>query len=82
VTVRLSDEGVIVLEAVCGSDEAEALLQYLSAAPGAHVDWRRCTQAHTAIVQILLAARPVLHGPPAGDVLRDHVEPAVARTKQ
>jgi hypothetical protein len=76
-TVRLSADGAIELDGSCGSEEAETLLQYLLATPAAHVDWRCCTYAHTAIVQILLAARPVLRGPPASDFLRTHLDPAL-----
>jgi len=57
-------QGVIVLDGHCPSGDAENLLQLLLSDPAAYVDWRTCEAAHTAVVQVLLAAgRPVL-GPP------------------
>lgn len=78
-TIRLSAHGAIELDGTCGSEEADALLQHLLSTPAAPVDWRACTYAHTAIIQILLAARPVLRGPPASDFLRTYLAPAVSR---
>jgi hypothetical protein len=45
--------------------------------PGAVVDWRRCDAAHTAVIQVLLAARAQVLGPPRGEWLRSFVEPAI-----
>jgi hypothetical protein len=75
VTVRLLPEGAIVLEGACASEDAEALLQHLSATPGARVDLRACEFAHTAVIQVLMAADAKLLGPPAGSALRDWVYP-------
>lgn len=76
-TVRRSADGGIELNGVCGSEEAETLLQFLLTSSGAQIDWRTCTHAHSAIIQILLAVRPALLGPPASDFLRIHVAPAL-----
>lgn len=75
-TVRAGD-GCIELLGACSSGDAEALLQLLLADPAATVDWRQCQGAHTAVVQVLLAARPKLRGPPADALLRDWVAPAI-----
>lgn len=57
-------QGVIYLEGSCPSGDAEELLQLLLSDPAASVDCRTCVEAHTAVVQVLLAAgRPIL-GPP------------------
>jgi hypothetical protein len=72
-TVRLTTEGEIVLEGVCSSEDAEVLLRNLASAPTAQVDLRACEFAHTAVIQVLMAARPKLLGPPAGAALRDWV---------
>ncbi len=77
-TIRLSAEGAIELEGTCSSDEAETLLQHLLATPDAAVDWRGCEAAHTAVVQILMAAKPKLLGPPAGSLLEKWVQPMLA----
>ena len=76
-TVRAAADGCIELVGICPSGDAEALLQLLLADPGATVDWRQCSAAHTAVVQVLMAARPTLRGPPAGTSLRDWVGPAL-----
>ena len=74
-TVRLAVDGTIELDGVCPIEDAEKLQRYLIADPQAGVDWRSCASAHTALIQILFAARAVLHGPPASDFLRNHIEP-------
>jgi hypothetical protein len=74
-TVRLTAQGEIVLEGTCSSEDAEVLLQSLTSTPTARVDLRACEFAHTAVIQVLLAAKPELLGPPAGMVLKDWVYP-------
>lgn len=74
-TIKVSDKGTIVLEGACPVEDAELLQRQLLAHPTAAVDWRSCVAAHTAVVQILLAARPRLVGPPASAFLRTCVEP-------
>jgi hypothetical protein len=69
-TVRLADAAVIALEGACPIEDAETLLRHLLAAPHATVDWRRCEQAHAAVVQVLLASGVTLRGPPQGALLR------------
>jgi hypothetical protein len=78
-TVQMSAAGAILLEGVCPSEEAEVLLQYLSAHPAAGIDWRACKSAHTAVIQVLMASGRKLLGPPDGQALRDWVAPALAR---
>jgi len=78
-TVRLTGDGTIELDGVCPNEDAEKLQQYLIADPHASVDWHSCAVAHTSVIQILLAARPVLRGPPVGDFLRDHIAPLMTR---
>jgi hypothetical protein len=74
-TVRLTTQSEIVLEGTCSSEDAEVLLQHLISAPNAPVDLRACEYAHTAVIQVLVAAGPRLLGPPAGAALRDWVYP-------
>jgi len=74
-TVRLDADGIIHLDAVCGIEDAEALLRHLLAVPAPRVDWRSCTQAHTAVIQLLLVARPCMDGPPKDSFLARHVAP-------
>jgi hypothetical protein len=62
-SVTRSDNGTIVLAGSCGVEEAEPLLQMLVATPEASVDWGLCTHLHTAVIQVVLAAKPKLTGP-------------------
>jgi hypothetical protein len=78
VTVELRADETIALEGLCPSEDAEALLQLLTASPTALVDWRGCESAHTAVIQVLLAAKPRLQGPPMGAFLNEWVAPLLA----
>ena len=80
-TVRLAAEGEIVLEGSCPHEEAEPLLQHLMAAPEAVVDLRACDFAHTAVVQVLMACKPGLRGPPRSGAIRDWVYPQLISHK-
>jgi hypothetical protein len=78
-TVVLHDANTIRLIGACPADDGEALLQQLLANPGAEVDWRGCENAHAAVIQVLLAAKRPLRGPPAGEFLHRFIGPALAR---
>lgn len=73
-TIRIDDDATIWLEGDCPNEDAETLLRHLIARPEATIDWRGCGRAHTAVVQVLLAARAGVRGPPADNFLRKHVE--------
>lgn len=70
-SVRRDESRNIVLEGNCPVEDAEPLLQLLQANPTAQCDWRRCSHLHTAVVQVVLAARPNLVGP-CGDPWIEH----------
>jgi hypothetical protein len=53
------DSGAIVLDGVCPVEDAEPLLQMLQMTPAAPLDWTRCSQLHTAVLQVILAAAVV-----------------------
>jgi hypothetical protein len=74
-TVCLSPTGAIELQSECPSEDAEILLQHLLANSAAAVDWSACTRAHTAVIQVLLVARPAMQGVPKGLALKDWVLP-------
>ena len=78
-TVRIEKGGVIELAGDCPSQDAEALLSHLSADPAAPVDWRACKSAHTAVIQVLVAAGVAPQGPPASRFLAEMVEPLLNR---
>ena len=72
-TVILTDDRTVRLEGICTIEDAEALLRRLSDDPDAEVDWSECNQAHAAVIQVLLAARPRMIGAPRDAFLRAHV---------
>jgi len=74
-TVAMSSDGTIRLEGICADADAEPLLRLLVEHRDAAIDWRGCTGAHSAIIQVLLAAGVNPLGPPANAFLRDHVAP-------
>ena len=67
-TVRRSDCGTLVLEGVCPVEDAEVLLQLLQTGPAVALDWTKCRQMHTAVLQVILASGIVPQGP-CGDAL-------------
>lgn len=77
-TVAVAEDGTILLAGDCPVEDAETLLRRLQADPAAGVDWRGCTAAHTAVVQVLLACRRRTHGPPQAIFLAKWVEPLLA----
>jgi hypothetical protein len=77
-TVRMDKDQIIVLEGRCPVEDAETLVQLLSLAPSTTVDWRDCDYAHTAVIQVLLAAGPEMRGPPAAKTLQDWIEPVLS----
>ena len=56
-------EHAIVLEGHCSVEDAEPLLQLLQSNPTVPLDWRQCQSVHTAVWQVILAAKPKLIGP-------------------
>ena len=78
-TVRLSPDGVVLLEGACPIEDAEPLQRLLLAAHATTLDWRACTAAHTGVIQVLLAAKPALIGPPDDAFLAKWISPILQR---
>ncbi len=76
-SVRRVENGTIVLEGQCPVEDAETLLQLLQENGRASCDWTRCTGLHTAVLQVLLVARPVLRGPCADPWVEHWFEPLI-----
>jgi hypothetical protein len=74
-SLRQEQDGTIFLSGSCPVDEAEPLHRMLMSARVACVDWTQCTHVHTAIVQLVIAARPALTGP-CGDPFIDRWIPS------
>jgi hypothetical protein len=64
---------VILLSGDCPLEDAEPLLRWLAEDPGASVDWSGCDQAHTAVVQVLMAVKPRIVGSPTNSFVRKHL---------
>jgi hypothetical protein len=63
VSVVRNPDGTVILAGHCPVEDAEPLLQLLQSSPGTRLDWTQCTSLHTAVFQVVLAARPALTGP-------------------
>jgi hypothetical protein len=77
-TVDVAEDGTIVLAGNCPVEDAETLVRLLLAHPAAEVDWSACDQAHTAVVQLLLACGNATRGPPRAIFLSNWIEPLLA----
>ncbi len=76
-TVDASGSGAIHLSGECTLEDAEPLLRALLARPGRHVNWTSVTFAHTAVIQVLIALKPPIEGPPASLYLRKWIHPLI-----
>jgi hypothetical protein len=76
-TIRKSAAGSVELIGACSSEDAEVLLQHLLTDSDTTVDWRACESAHAAVIQVLMATRPRLKGPPVNEGLRKWIQPAL-----
>jgi hypothetical protein len=68
--------GKVVLQSRCGVEEAEKLLSLLVSHPDAAVVLEAET-IHTALWQVLLAARPTVEGEPRQIFCAQHVMPLI-----
>ena len=78
-TVRATEDGLIVLSGVCPVDDAEPLLQLLLTQPGSIVEWGSCEEVHGAVVQVLLASDAGMRGDPRSRFLQCFVAPSLRR---
>jgi len=67
----------MVFRDVVAVEEAETLLEALQKTPSAKVDLAACTHLHTANLQVLMAARPVIVSWPENIELRAWLETAL-----
>jgi len=75
-SVRL-DGNVIVLEGPCRVEDAEPLLGWLQADRGRIVDLTGAEHLHAAVLQVLMALRPIIRGAAEDAFLRDWITPAL-----
>jgi hypothetical protein len=81
-TVRVADDGMILLIGDCAAEDADLLLSHLLASPEAMVNWGSCHSAHTSVIQVLLASRREPIGPPQGKFLETMIGPAFDRARR
>ena len=79
-SVNLKGRGVIELSGRCGAEDAEVLQQHLLATPGATVEWSACEHLHSAVIQVLLVATPLVRGVTKNSFLATHIAPILARS--
>lgn len=77
-SVREAD-GIVRLEGACRVEEAETLTGLLQAQLRP-VDFSQCREAHTAVLQVLLAFAPPIVGEPADNALRAVLRSIANRT--
>jgi hypothetical protein len=72
------DGSVIRLEGECRVEDAEPLLAALRAGTACSVDLTAAGHLHAAVVQVLMALRPALAGPPADPFTAKWLAPLLA----
>lgn len=55
---------VAVLDDICAIEEAETLLEWLLDNPKGKVNFKQCKHIHTAILQVLMVAKPTISAYP------------------
>lgn len=81
-TIKLGDIGEVLLIGDCSVEDADELIQRLLEDPSVAVDWTKCTNAHTAIIQVLMAAGQLPKGVPKDPFLESMVGPALRRGRE
>ena len=65
-------------DGACGVEEALPLSEWLLATPDAGVDLGPCTELHTALLQVLMAAKRPVAVPPEDGFLAKWIAPSLA----
>ena len=74
-SIRMAEDGCIVLEGHCSLEDVEPLLRCLLESPAAVIDWRDCQGAHAAVVQLMLVSGRSVLGPPGNPFLVARIDP-------
>lgn len=59
----------VALSGTCSAEEAETLLEWLTAHPKGTINIAKCDDMHSAIVQVLMATGRKIRGTPKNDEL-------------
>ncbi|MFP5516205.1 MAG: hypothetical protein ACLGJC_24380 [Alphaproteobacteria bacterium] len=73
------DSDLARFENACTAEDALPLAEWLETAAAPRVDLSACTELHTALLQLLLAARPALAAAPADAFLARWIGPLLAK---
>ncbi len=74
-------ETQVRFEDVCTVEDALPLLEFLKGSAAPEVDLSACTHLHTALLQLLLAARPNVAAPPGDPALARWVAPLLSEER-
>lgn len=72
------DGAVARFEGACGVEEALPLSDWLLATLDARLDLGACTELHTALLQVLMAAKRPVAAAPEDEFLRRWIAPSLA----
>lgn len=61
--IRYETEARAVFTGICTPEEADGFLEWLRATPAPAIDLAACTLLHTALAQLIMAARPRVLAP-------------------
>jgi hypothetical protein len=70
-------EDTILIEGVCGVEEAMPLLEFLQTHGAARIDMRACTHLHSATLQVLMASAERVTDLPEEEFLRRWLTPVL-----
>lgn len=71
------DDHLARFEAACTVEDALPLAEWLEATAAARIDLSACTELHTALLQLLMTARPTVVAGPEDAFLAGWVGPAL-----
>ena len=70
-------ENTVLIDGICGVEDAMPLLEFLQTHTGASIDMHACSHLHSAALQVLMATARVVHLPDE-DFLRRWLTPLLA----
>jgi hypothetical protein len=79
VALLLENDEILLIDA-CGAEEALELVDLLSKAERPTINLSRCTYVHAALLQTLLAYKPVISAAPTEPFLQRWIVPLLSRS--
>lgn len=75
------DKKVAVFTDAISIEDAEILLEWLRKTSKSRLDLKHCSHLHAAILQVIMAANPIIDAWPQAEHLRAWLEPALNQHK-